>query len=39
MGHKDTRCTEYYLRLTADLYPDIIDKTETYFYDGDQDVK
>ena len=39
MGHKDTRCTEYYLRLTADLYPDIIHKTETYFYDGDQDVK
>jgi integrase len=23
MGHADTRCTEYYLRLTADLYPNI----------------
>jgi integrase len=23
MGHADTRCTEYYLRLTADLYPTI----------------
>lgn len=39
MGHKDTRCTEYYLRLTADLYPDIIYKTEAYLYGGDQDVK
>ena len=39
MGHRDTRCTEYYLRLTADLYPDIIHKTEIYFYGGDQDVK
>ncbi|MDO4416540.1 MAG: tyrosine-type recombinase/integrase [Erysipelotrichaceae bacterium] len=31
MGHSDTRCTEYYLRLTADLYPDIIHKSELYF--------
>lgn len=31
MGHADTRCTEYYLRLTADLYPDIISKSEKYF--------
>jgi hypothetical protein len=23
MGHADTRCTEYYLKLTADLYPDV----------------
>jgi len=28
MGHSDFRGTQYYLRLTADLYPDIIKKTE-----------
>jgi len=28
MGHADFRGTEYYLRLTADLYPDIIEKCE-----------
>jgi integrase/recombinase XerD len=28
MGHADFRGTQYYLRLTADLYPDIIRKTE-----------
>lgn len=28
MGHTDFRGTQYYLRLTADLYPDIIQKTE-----------
>lgn len=32
MGHADTRSTEYYLRLTADLYPDIVVKSEAYFY-------
>lgn len=31
MGHADTRCTEYYLRLTADLFPDIVRKSEHYF--------
>lgn len=31
MGHADTRCTEYYLRLTNDLYPNIITKSEKYF--------
>lgn len=31
MGHADTRCTEYYLRLTADLYPDIVRKMESYY--------
>lgn len=31
MGHADTRCTEYYLRLTADLYPDIVSKVEKSF--------
>ena len=36
MGHKDTRCTEYYLRLTADLYPNLVYKAERYFY-GDED--
>ena len=28
MGHSDFRGTEYYLRLTADLYPEIIRRTE-----------
>lgn len=32
MGHADTRSTEYYLRLTADLFPDIVSKTEGYLY-------
>ncbi len=36
MGHADTRCSEYYLRLTADLYPDIIFKSERYLY-GEKD--
>lgn len=31
MGHADTRCTEYYLRLTADLYQDIVVKMEAYY--------
>ena len=31
MGHSDFRATQYYLRLTADLYPDIISKTEAGF--------
>ena len=31
MGHSDTRCTEYYLRLTAELYPEIVAKCERYF--------
>lgn len=31
MGHCDFRATQYYLRLTADLYPDIISKTEAEF--------
>ena len=35
MGHADTRCTEYYLRLTADLYPDIVYKSEKHFNGGD----
>ncbi len=28
LGHSDFRGTQYYLRLTADLYPDIISKME-----------
>lgn len=28
MGHADTRCTEYYLRLTAELYPGMVDQVE-----------
>ena len=31
MGHSDFRGTQYYLRLTADLYPDIINRLETGF--------
>jgi integrase len=31
MGHSDFRETQYYLRLTADLYPDIISRTEAQF--------
>ena len=31
MGHSDFRGTQYYLRLTADLYPDIIAKFEDLF--------
>lgn len=31
MGHCDFRATQYYLRLTADLYPHIISKTEAEF--------
>lgn len=31
MGHSDFRATQYYLRLTADLYPDIISRTEAEF--------
>lgn len=37
MGHADTRSTEYYLRLTADLYPDIVVKSEKYFYGDNHD--
>ena len=32
MGHTDFRGTQYYLRLTADLYPDIIAKTQSYVW-------
>lgn len=31
MGHTDFRATQYYLRLTADLYPDLIGRTEAEF--------
>ncbi len=31
MGHADFRGTQYYLRLTADLYPHLISKTEAEF--------
>lgn len=33
MGHTDFRGTQYYLRLTADLYPDLIGRTEAEFGD------
>lgn len=28
MGHADTRCTEYYLRLTAELFPGMVSRVE-----------
>jgi len=31
MGHSDFRGTQYYLRLTADLYPDIISRLDAGF--------
>ncbi len=31
LGHSDFRATQYYLRLTADLYPEILNKTEMEF--------
>lgn len=31
MGHSDFRATQYYLRLTADLYPDILRRVEAEF--------
>lgn len=31
MGHSDFRGTQYYLRLTADLYPHVIDRFEAGF--------
>lgn len=30
LGHVDFRGTEYYLRLTADLYPELTEKMETF---------
>lgn len=31
MGHSDFRGTQYYLRLTSDLYPEIVQRTEAEF--------
>ena len=31
MGHSDFRATQYYLRLTSDLYPEIVRRVETEF--------
>jgi integrase/recombinase XerD len=31
MGHADLRGTQYYLRLTADAYPDVIKKVQIRF--------
>lgn len=31
MGHTDFRATQYYLRLTADLYPDMVNRVEKEF--------
>jgi len=35
LGHADTRGTEYYFRLTAEFYPDLITRSEKYWQDGD----
>lgn len=37
MGHSDTRSTEYYTRLTADLFPDIRTKCEIYLSENTED--
>jgi len=31
MSHSDFRATQYYLRLTSDIYPDIVRQTEAAF--------
>jgi integrase len=31
MGHSDFRATQYYLRLTSDMYPEIVRRAETEF--------
>jgi len=31
MGHSDFRATQYYLRLTSDLYPEIVKRSEAEF--------
>ena len=31
MGHQDIKYTEYYLRFTADMYPEFIKENEIYF--------
>jgi integrase len=31
MGHGDLRATQYYLRLTADLYPEVIERVQLRF--------
>jgi integrase len=42
MGHGDLRATQYYLRLTADLYPEIVERVQLRFgyvipeVDGDE---
>lgn len=33
MGHSDFRATQYYLRLTAELYPEVVRMTEEVFHD------
>jgi len=33
LGHSDFRGTEYYLRLTADMYPELVSKMELYYRD------
>ena len=30
MGHSKFKSTEYYLRLTNDMFPDILDKINSY---------
>ena len=35
LGHADTRGTEYYFRLTAEFYPELIKRSERYWNGGD----
>lgn len=37
MGHSTTKSTEYYIRLTADVFPNIILKAEKYFNERNDD--
>ena len=34
MGHSKFKSTEYYLKLTNDMYPDILDKVNSYTNDA-----
>ena len=35
LGHADTRGTEYYFRLTAEFYPEMVSRFEKYWKDGE----
>ncbi|MDR2729033.1 MAG: tyrosine-type recombinase/integrase [Chitinispirillales bacterium] len=35
LGHADTRGTEYYFRLTAEFYPELVERAERYWNEDD----